>query len=96
MSTYDGTPANLDGLQHVQHQLGALAGEDQAVTDSGGAVDLVGEVDGLEGGGQVGNDTSRTESESLLGDVLQAEGVLDDFLYCACLIRLRSCAPLSN
>jgi hypothetical protein len=80
----------------VQHQLSGLAREDQAVPESGGTVNLVGEVDGLEGGGQVGNDTGHTESKSLLGDILQAEGVLDDFLYCACLIRLGSYTPLSN
>lgn len=84
--TYHGTVANLDGLQHVQHQLSALTGEDETVTERGSTVDFVGEVDRLEGGGQVGNDTGHTESHSLLGDVLQAEGVLDDLLYSHCTI----------
>lgn len=86
--TYDGTVANLDGLQHVQHELSALAGEDQTVAGSGSAVDLVGEVDGLKRGGQVGDDTGHTNVESLLGDLLKAESVLDDFLYSHCAIRI--------
>jgi len=79
--TYDGTVANLDGLQHVQHQLGALAREHETLTGAGSMVNLVGEVDSLEGGGEVGNNTGQTESQSLLGDLVQAEGVLDNFLY---------------
>lgn len=79
--THNGTVADLDGLEHVEHQLGALAGEDQTVTKSSGAVDLVGEEDSLHGGGQVGDDTSHTEVEGLLGDTSQAEGLLDNFLY---------------
>lgn len=78
--TYNGTVANLDGLQHVQHQLSRLAREDQAITESGSAVDLVGEVDGLQRGGQVGDHTGHTKVESLLGDVAQAEGLADNFL----------------
>ena len=78
--TYDGTPANLDGLQHVQHQLGTLAGEEKTVTSDRSTVDLVGEVDGLHGGDQVGDDTSHTDGESLLRDLRQTEGVLDNFL----------------
>lgn len=65
----------------MQHQLSTLAGEDQTFTKSSGAVDLVGEEDGLHGGGQVGDDTSHTEIEGLLGDTSQAEGILDNFLY---------------
>lgn len=85
--TYDGTIANLDGLQHVQHQLSALAGEDQAFTSTGSAVDLVGQVDGLERGSQVRNDTGHTDVEGLLGDSSKAESVLDDFLYSYCAVR---------
>lgn len=79
--TYDGTVANLDGLQHVQHQLSTLAGEDQTLTGSGGVVDLVGEGNGLERGDEVGDDTSHTEVKSLLGDLRKTEGVLDHFLH---------------
>lgn len=84
--TYHGAVADLDGLQQVQHQLSTLAGEDQTVTEGGSAVDLVGEVDGLERGGQVGDDTGHTNVEGLPGDLLKAEGVLDDFLYPRCAI----------
>lgn len=65
----------------MQHQLGGFAGEDHTVTKSSSAIDLVGEKNGLQGGGQIRNDTSHTEVESLLGNVAQAESVLDDFLY---------------
>lgn len=79
--TYNSTVADLDGLDHVQHQLGALAGEDQTITGQSSGLDLIGEGDGLQGSSDVGDDTGHSEVEGLLGDGLQAEGVLDDFLY---------------
>jgi hypothetical protein len=68
-------------LEHVEHQLSGLTGEHQTITKSGSAVDLVGEVDSLQRGGQVGNNTGHTQVESLLGDAVQAESLLDNFLY---------------
>ena len=79
--THHSTVANLDGLQHVQHQLSTLAREEESLAShGGGAVDLIGQVDGLHRGGQVGDHTGHAEVESLLGNLRQAEGVLDDFL----------------
>lgn len=80
MVTYHGTVANLDGLEHVQHELSALAREDQTVTESGGTVDLVGESNSLQRGSQVRDNTSHTQVEGLLGDLGKAESVLDNFL----------------
>lgn len=65
----------------MQEHLGALAGEDEAIAESGSAVGLVGQVDRLQRGSEVGDDTGHTKVESLLGDVLEAEGVLDHFLW---------------
>lgn len=78
--TYDGAEANLDRLEHVQHQLSALAREDQALTESSGPVNLPREIDGLERGRKVRQDTRHTERHSLLGDTLQAEGLANHFL----------------
>jgi hypothetical protein len=80
ISTYNGTVGDLEGLEHVQEQLSALTGEEQTIAEGSGTVDLIGEVDSLQRGGQVGDDTSHTEVQSLLGDLSQAESVLDDFL----------------
>lgn len=64
----------------MKHQLGALAREDETLTEGCGTVDLPGKVDSLEGGSEVGNHTRHTEVQSLLGDVLETEGILDNFL----------------
>lgn len=64
----------------MKHQLGALAREHETLTEGGGAVDLPGKVGSLEGGSEVGNHTRHTEVQSLLGDLLEIEGILDDFL----------------
>ena len=64
----------------MQQQLSGVAGEEETVTGSGGPVDFVREVDGLERGSKVGDHTSQAEEHSLLGNALKAEGVLDDFL----------------
>ena len=64
----------------MKHQLGSLAGENEAITGGGSTVDLVGKVDSLERSSEVGDDTSHSEIESLLGGSLKAESVLDDFL----------------
>lgn len=64
----------------MEHQLGSLAGEDEAIAGGGSTVDLVGKVDGLEGSSEIGDDTSHSEVESLLGGSLKAESVLNDFL----------------
>ena len=80
VSTYHSTVSDLDGLDHVEQELGGLAGEDEAIVTSSGSADLVREVDGLQRSSEVGNDTGHTEVQSLLGDVRKAEGVLDHFL----------------
>lgn len=67
----------------MKHQLGSLAGEDETITGGGSTVDLVGKVDGLEGSSQVGDDTSHSEVESLLGGALKAKSVFDNFLKVA-------------
>lgn len=65
----------------MQHELSSLAGDEHTIASLSSVVDLPGEVGSVNGGDQVGNDTGHSEVQSLLGDVVQAEGVLDNFLY---------------
>ena len=80
LSTYHSTVADLDRLEQVQQQLSGVTRKEKTVTGSGGPVDFVREVDGLERGSKVGDHTSHAEVHGLLGNSLKAEGVLDDFL----------------
>jgi len=79
--TYHSTVADLDGLDHVQHQFGGLTRNQEGAALGRSVVDLPSEVGGIKRRRKVWDDTGHTEVQSLLGDVLEAESVLDDFLY---------------
>lgn len=64
----------------MKHQLGTLAREDEAITERSSTVDLIGEVDSLKRSGNVGDNTRHAEVKSLLGNIAEAEGILDHFL----------------
>ena len=78
--THHGTIADLDRLEHVKQELSAVTGKKETVTGSRSVVDLIRKVNGLEGGSKVWDHTSHAEEHGLLGDALEAEGVLDDSL----------------
>lgn len=78
--THHGTIADLDMLKHVKQELSTVAGQKDTVTSSGSVVDLIRKINGLQRGGKIWDNTSHAEEHSLLGDALETEGVLDDFL----------------
>ena len=78
--THHGTIADLDRLEHVKQELSAVTGKKETVTGSRSVVDLIRKINGLQRGGKIWDNTSHAEEHSLLGDALEAEGVLDDSL----------------
>lgn len=78
--TYHGTVSNLKRLDDVHHELSGLPGNVLAATSGEGIVHLPGEEDGLSGGREVWDDTSKTKVQGILGNVAEVEGVLDDSL----------------
>lgn len=80
-STHHSTVSDLDGLDHVEQELGSLTGEDEAVGAGSGSADLVRKVHGLQRSSEIRDDTGHTEVQSLPGDLRKAEGVLDHFLW---------------
>lgn len=78
--TYDGTVSDLDRLSKVEEERGRLSGEQKARAIDV-VVDFPCEVAGVQRGCQIRNDTGKTEVEGLLGNIVEGEGLLDDFLY---------------
>lgn len=78
--TYDGTVSDLDRLSKVEEERGSLSGEQKARAIDV-VVDFPCEVAGVQRGCQIRNDTGKTEVEGLLGNIVEGEGLLDDFLY---------------
>lgn len=79
--TYNGTVSDLDRLSEVEQERSSLSGEQKARAMDDVVVDFPCEVAGVQRGCQVRNDTGKTEIESLLGNFIEGEGILDDFLY---------------
>lgn len=82
----------------MKHEFSALTGEEKTIAEGGSAVNLPSKVDGFEGSSEVWNNAGHTEVESLLGDLLETEGILDNFLekheslglvHCACIEQYR-------
>lgn len=65
----------------MEQERSSLSGEQKARAMDGVVVDFPCEVAGVQRGCQVRNDTGKTEVESLLGNFIEGEGILDDFLY---------------
>ena len=78
--TYHSAVANLDRLNEVHHSLGSLNRDVVGSSESDSVVHLPGEENSLERGHDVRDDTGQAIVQSLLGDTLQAEGILDNFL----------------
>jgi hypothetical protein len=78
--TYHSTIADLDRLNQMQGQLGSLCIQEKTRAETGSLVDLIGTVDGAEGGRKVGQDTGQSNVESRPGHVAHAERILDRFL----------------
>jgi hypothetical protein len=79
--TYNGTVSDLDRLSEVEQERSSLSGEQKARAMDDVVVDFPCEVAGVQRGCQVRDDTGKTEVESLLGNFIEGEGILDDFLY---------------
>ena len=78
--TYNGTVSDLDRLSKVEQERGSLSREQKARAVNGVVVDLPCEVAGVQRGCQIRNNTGKTEVESLLGNFIEGEGLLDHFL----------------
>jgi hypothetical protein len=79
--TYDGTVSNLNGLGEVQQEGSGLSRKKEARSSDCVVVDFPGEEASVGRGKQVRNDTGKTEVESLLGNFIEGEGFLNDFLH---------------
>lgn len=79
--THHSAVSDLDGLEHVQHELSALTVKHEAVPTSRiGVVDLESQVHSLHRRSEVWDHTSHAEVKSVPGDGVETEGFLDDFL----------------
>ena len=88
--TYDGTVSDLDRLSKVEQERGSLSGEQKARAIDGIVVDFPCEVAGVQRGCQIRNRHRQDRSKSLLGNFIEGEGLLDDFL---CRIHLACRSP---
>lgn len=71
----------------MEQERSSLSGEQKARSIDDVVVDFPCEVAGVQRSCQIRNDTGKTEVESLLGNFIEGEGLLDDFLcrnYLAC------------
>ena len=78
--TYRSAVGDLDRLNDVQHELSGLLVQEKTRAGSSSLVDFPSGVHSAEGGGHVRHDTSHTDPVRLLGNVSQAESLLDGFL----------------
>lgn len=69
----------------MEEERGSLSREQKARAIDDVVVDFPCEVAGIQRGQQVRNDTGKTKVKSFLGDLVEGEGLLDDFLYRNCL-----------
>lgn len=80
VKTYHGAVSDLDWLKEVHVCLCGLAGDVVTGTVDGCVVHLPSQIAGLEGCDQVGDNSGHTEVQSILWNVLEGEGVLDNSL----------------
>lgn len=80
--TYSSSITNLKGLEDVKGILSGVLTEEIAIAATGrGSICELERADyGCGGGSEVRDDTSKTDTVGLLGDVVKSESVPDDFL----------------
>lgn len=64
----------------MQHELRSVAGNQETAAGGGIVVDFPGQVGSVQRSHQVGDHAGQTEIQSLLGDFVEGEGLLDGFL----------------